>query len=33
VQVVGPYLTDVRMIEIARCLDETAGPGFVPPPT
>jgi amidase len=33
VQVVGPYLTDVRMIEIARRLDEAAGPGFVPPPT
>jgi amidase len=33
VQVVGPYLTDVRMIEIARCLDDAAGPGFVPPPT
>jgi amidase len=32
VQVVGPYLTDVRLIEIARRLDEAAGPGFVPPP-
>jgi amidase len=32
VQVVGPYLTDVRMIEIARALEQAAGTGFVPPP-
>ncbi|MBV9952799.1 MAG: hypothetical protein JO291_12650 [Acidimicrobiia bacterium] len=32
VQVVGPYLTDLRMVEIARSLDEAAGSGFIPPP-
>jgi amidase len=32
VQVVGPYLSDLRLLEIARRLDEAAGSGFVPPP-
>jgi amidase len=32
VQVIGPYLSDLRLLEIARQLDEAAGPGFVAPP-
>jgi amidase len=32
VQVVGPYLSDLRLLEVARRLDEAAGSGFVPPP-
>jgi amidase len=32
VQVIGPFLSDRRLIEIARRLDAAAGPGFVPPP-
>ena len=32
VQVIGPYLSDRRLLEIARRLDEAAGSGFVPPP-
>ena len=32
VQVVGPYLSDLRLLEIARQLDEVAGSGFIPPP-
>ena len=32
VQVVGPHLSDRRLLRIAALLDEAAGPGFVPPP-
>ena len=32
VQVIGPYLSDLRLLEIARQLDEAAGPGFLAPP-
>jgi amidase len=32
VQVVGPYLSDRRLLAIAAVLDEAAGPGFTPPP-
>jgi amidase len=32
IQVVGPYLSDMRLLAMARLLDEAAGPAFVPPP-
>jgi amidase len=32
VQVIGPYLSDRRLIEVARHLDGAAGPGFTSPP-
>jgi amidase len=32
VQVVGPFLSDLRLLRIAEILDAAAGPGFVPPP-
>ncbi len=32
VQVVGPFLSDRRLLEIARVIDGAAGPGFTPPP-
>jgi len=32
VQVVGPYLGDLRLLRVAELLDEAAGPGFTPPP-
>jgi amidase len=32
VQVIGPFLGDMRLLRIAQVLDEAAGPGFVPPP-
>jgi amidase len=32
VQVIGPFLSDRRLLEIARVIDAAAGPGFTPPP-
>jgi amidase len=32
VQVTGPFLSDLRLLRIAELLDESAGPGFTPPP-
>ncbi|HEY2316424.1 MAG TPA: amidase family protein [Streptosporangiaceae bacterium] len=32
VQVIGPFLADMRLLRIAELLDSAAGPGFVPPP-
>jgi amidase len=32
VQVVGPFLADLRLLRMAELLDAAAGPGFVPPP-
>lgn len=32
VQVIGPYLGDLRLLRIAELLDQAAGPGFIPPP-
>ena len=32
VQVIGPFLSDARLLEIAARIDEAAGPGFTPPP-
>lgn len=32
VQVIGPFLSDLRLLRIAELLDLTAGPGFAPPP-
>lgn len=32
VQVIGPYLSDLRLIEIARLLEQAAGTGFIAPP-
>jgi amidase len=32
VQVVGPFLSDLRLLRVAEILDAAAGPGFVPPP-
>jgi amidase len=32
VQVIGPFLSDLRLLRIAELLDEAAGPGFSPPP-
>ena len=32
VQVIGPFLSDLRLLEIAELLDAAAGPGFIPPP-
>ncbi len=31
VQVIGPYLSDRRLLQIAGLLDTAAGPGFTPP--
>ena len=31
VQVIGPFLSDLRLLRIAEILDAAAGPGFVPP--
>ena len=33
VQVIGPFLSDARLLCIAEVLDQAAGPGFTPPPT
>jgi len=32
IQVIGPFLSDLRLLQIASLLDATAGPGFTPPP-
>ncbi len=32
VQVVGPFLSDRRLLAVARVMDAVAGPGFTPPP-
>lgn len=32
VQVIGPFLSDLRLLRIAELLDGAAGPGFAPPP-
>jgi len=32
VQVIGPYLSDLRLLRLAQVMDEAAGPGFSPPP-
>lgn len=33
VQVIGPFLSDRRLLALARVLDSAAGPGFTPPPS
>jgi amidase len=33
IQVVGPFLSDMRLLRIAEVLDGAAGPGFTPPLT
>lgn len=32
IQVIGPYLGDLRLLRIAALIDQLAGTGFVPPP-
>jgi len=32
VQVVGPFLSDLRLLRLAELIDAAAGPGFTPPP-
>jgi amidase len=32
VQVIGPFLSDLRLLRIAELLDAAAGGGFIPPP-
>ena len=32
VQVIGPYLSDLRLLALAETIDTAAGPGFTPPP-
>lgn len=32
VQVIGPFLGDLRLLRIAEILDAAAGPGFTAPP-
>jgi amidase len=32
IQVVGPFLSDLRLLRIAELIDGAAGPGFSPPP-
>jgi amidase len=32
VQVIGPFLADLRLLRIAELLDTAAGRGFSPPP-
>ena len=32
VQVIGPFLSDMRLLRIAELLDSAAGPGFTAPP-
>ena len=32
VQVIGPFLSDLRLLRIAGLLDSAGGPGFAPPP-
>ena len=33
IQVIGPFLSDRRLLRMARLVDEAAGPGFTPPRT
>ena len=33
VQVIGPYLSDLRLLALAETIDTAAGPGFARPPT
>ncbi len=33
IQVIGPFLSDRRLLRMAGLMDEAAGPGFTPPPT
>lgn len=33
VQVIGPFLSDARLLRIVEVLDQAAGPGFTPRPT
>ena len=33
VQVIGPFLSDLRLLRIAEILDEAASQGFIPPPS
>ncbi len=32
IQVIGPFLSDLRLLRIAEVLEAAAGPGFTPPP-
>jgi len=32
VQIVGPFLSDLRLLRLAELIDAAAGPGFTPPP-
>jgi amidase len=32
VQLIGPFLSDLRLLRIAELPDAAAGPGFTPPP-
>jgi Asp-tRNA(Asn)/Glu-tRNA(Gln) amidotransferase A subunit family amidase len=32
IQVIGPFLSDLRLLRIAGLLDAAGGPGFTPPP-
>jgi amidase len=32
IQVIGPFLSDLRLLQIAEVLEAAAGPGFTPPP-
>jgi amidase len=32
VQIVGPFLSDLRLLRLAEVIDTAAGPGFTPPP-
>ena len=33
IQVIGPFLSDLRLLRIAEILDQAAGPSFIPPPS
>jgi amidase len=33
VQVIGPFLSDLRLLRIAELLQAAAGTGFIPPPS
>jgi Asp-tRNA(Asn)/Glu-tRNA(Gln) amidotransferase A subunit family amidase len=32
IQVIGPYLSDLRLLQIAELLEAAAGTAFTPPP-
>jgi hypothetical protein len=32
VQVIGPFLSDLRLLRMAEILDTAVGSGFMPPP-